>query len=292
MKKPNLFLVGPPKCGTTAMYYFLKQHPDIYMSQRKEPCFFAFGLGELKRFNFAHPDSYNEYMSWFRFASKEKILGEATTFYFTYPEVSERIKQFNPNAKIIAGMRQPRTTLQSWYNFYSRGEAYPVFEKKRFFTKDGNVNPHLFLLPHIKRYHSSFGNNFRVYLFEEFKTDSLSTMKKIYSFLGVDVLFSPEIRTIHKTFPINRRFAFLLTPFGRFPIWAGRLGINRFIKNQIGPQRAYSLLKRYEEAYYAIRRKLSHEATQKLDIHPELLATLEEDYQKALNYCKEKEILL
>src|SRR5580700_10947295 len=40
-RKPNFFIVGAPKAGTTSLYHYLDQHPDIYMSPMKEPCYFA-----------------------------------------------------------------------------------------------------------------------------------------------------------------------------------------------------------------------------------------------------------
>ena len=48
MKVPNLFLVGAPKCGTTSLYMYLKQHPEIYMSGNKEPHFFCPDLKSRK----------------------------------------------------------------------------------------------------------------------------------------------------------------------------------------------------------------------------------------------------
>jgi len=41
MRLPNFFLVGAPKAGTTSLYHYLDQHPEIYMSPIKEPCFFS-----------------------------------------------------------------------------------------------------------------------------------------------------------------------------------------------------------------------------------------------------------
>ena len=56
MTKPNLFIVGAPKCGTSSMYDYLAQHPDIYMSERKEPRFFGSDLDLREGWRFEDED--------------------------------------------------------------------------------------------------------------------------------------------------------------------------------------------------------------------------------------------
>src|SRR5690349_21884975 len=43
--KPNFFIVGAPKCGTTALYEYLRPHPNVFLPRVKEPHFFATDLG-------------------------------------------------------------------------------------------------------------------------------------------------------------------------------------------------------------------------------------------------------
>lgn len=72
IKEPNFFIVGAAKSGTSSLAYYLGQHPDVYMSPVKEPCYFLsdFGL-----------DDYNEYISLFRGAGDALAVGEASTGY-------------------------------------------------------------------------------------------------------------------------------------------------------------------------------------------------------------------
>ena len=100
MKNPNLFIVGAPKSGTTFLYHYLKQHPDIYFPNFKEPHFFG---SDLIRRNGAYNLSLDEYQDLFK--TDKKIIGEASTFYIFSKDAPEEIYNFNPKAKIIIMLR-------------------------------------------------------------------------------------------------------------------------------------------------------------------------------------------
>ena len=100
MKNPNLFIVGAPKSGTTFLYHYLKQHPDIYFPNFKEPHFFG---SDLIRRNGAYNLSLDEYQDLFK--TDKKIIGEASTFYIFSKDAPQEIYNFNPKAKIIIMLR-------------------------------------------------------------------------------------------------------------------------------------------------------------------------------------------
>ena len=100
MNKPNLFIVGAPKCGTTFLYHYLKMHPEIFFPDFKEPHFFG---SDLLRRNGAYNLNFNEYLDLFN--SDKKIIGEASTFYIFSKKAAKEIYNFNPNAKIIIMLR-------------------------------------------------------------------------------------------------------------------------------------------------------------------------------------------
>ena len=80
MSKPNFFIVGAAKSGTTSLWAYLKQHPDIYMPEEmdhKEPSYYCNNLGI---------EEYDVYLQFFRNAGKAKAVGEASTPYLTSPE--------------------------------------------------------------------------------------------------------------------------------------------------------------------------------------------------------------
>ena len=101
--KPNFFIVGGPKCGTTALYTYLKNHPEIFMSRIKEPQFFAADIFCDQR----TVQTLADYLSCFAAARNEKRIGEASTAYLGSRNAAQEIKAFNPNAQIIIALRNP-----------------------------------------------------------------------------------------------------------------------------------------------------------------------------------------
>ena len=102
MKKPNFFIVGAPKCGTTSLYHWLKKHEKIFMSEMKEPCYF--NTDENNR----NIRSLEEYESLFSKAQKKhKVVGEASVWYLGSKEAINNIKKYNPKSKILACLRNP-----------------------------------------------------------------------------------------------------------------------------------------------------------------------------------------
>jgi hypothetical protein len=113
---PSFFILGAAKCGTTSVHGYLGQHPDICVSDPKEPFYFEaeFDRGGTYYFNryFAH---------W----SREKIVGEARhrNLYMSY--TSGRIFRFNPSARLIICLRNPtERAVSHWWHWYSRGQEH------------------------------------------------------------------------------------------------------------------------------------------------------------------------
>jgi hypothetical protein len=106
MTQPNFLIIGAPKCGTTALYAVLARHPQIYMSQRKEPFFFAF---ENLPPDFTDPGGepfrrhavtdWESYQTLFAGAASHSAVGEASALYLTHfhPErTAENIRRRLP----------------------------------------------------------------------------------------------------------------------------------------------------------------------------------------------------
>jgi sulfotransferase family protein len=112
-KKPNFFIVGAPKCGTTALYEYLRPHPNIYMSPVKEPHFFAKDLGTYPRIK-----TQEDYDKLFVDSTPRHLrVGEASVYYLRSTVAISNIHQFNPDAKIIAMFRNP---VEMVYSFHSQ----------------------------------------------------------------------------------------------------------------------------------------------------------------------------
>jgi len=109
MRKPDLFIVGAPRSGTTALYEYLRSHPDIFMCTPKEPNYFSFDMNRPRAAN-----TEEEYLRLFKNAH-EKVAGEASVWYLYSKVAIAEIMRFNPDAKIIAMVRSPIDWFRSWH---------------------------------------------------------------------------------------------------------------------------------------------------------------------------------
>src|ERR1700733_8619605 len=122
----NLFIVGAAKCGTTSLYEYLNQHPEIYMCPVKEPHFFSNKVENLNKDLYRAPEpgkkyhtkvikDIDVYTSLFDDGAAYKIRGEASPSYLWDSDVAQKLYQYNPNAKIIIILRDPIDRLVSAY---------------------------------------------------------------------------------------------------------------------------------------------------------------------------------
>lgn len=121
---PNFFIVGAPKCGTTALDYHLSLHPEIFMA-KKELHYFGSDLGMI------HDDlSEDDYLNLFN-DTESKIKGESSVWYLYSKKAAKEIKAFNPNAKIIIQLRKPSEMIPSLHSqyVYNGIESLKAFEE-------------------------------------------------------------------------------------------------------------------------------------------------------------------
>ena len=108
MKKPNFFIIGAPKCGTTSLAAWLGEHPQVYMSNPKEPSYFNSDI------LFRSTDILSEYEVIFESVQPSHIaVGEASTSYLYSREAVPNILAYSPNAKFIVMLRKPQEMVVS-----------------------------------------------------------------------------------------------------------------------------------------------------------------------------------
>lgn len=142
MIRPNLFIIGATKCGTTSLHTYLNRHPAVVMSSTKEPGYF---LTPDERHPVIQSGGKSEAEQWESYAAlftstntgtaglQPKYLGESSTAYTHLPVrqgVAERLFAFNPDAKLIYIIRDPidRTISHYWWNVRHEGERRPPHE--------------------------------------------------------------------------------------------------------------------------------------------------------------------
>lgn len=112
MNRVNLFVIGVNKAGTSWLYYLLSEHPDIFMSDVKELYFF----GEDQN----GPADLDAYHRHFPFDHSYRYFGEATVMYYREPQVAADIAAYNPDAKLLAIVRDPIERLVSQYRYHKQ----------------------------------------------------------------------------------------------------------------------------------------------------------------------------
>lgn len=109
MVRPNFFIIGAPKCGTTAMSEYLRTHPSVFMSPQKEPHFFS---TDVLRSNFR---TLEEYLGLFAEAGSEPVIAEASTSYIHSDEALGKLHGFNPEARLLVMLRRPTDLVYAYH---------------------------------------------------------------------------------------------------------------------------------------------------------------------------------
>lgn len=205
MRRPDFFLVGAPKSGTSAMTYYLRQHPEIFIPAEKDMIFFGSDLG------YRHPrfSSLKDYCSLFAAATSKKLVGDSCVWYLSSKEAAREIKEFSPEARIIIMLRNPIDMLYSLHSqaLYDRVEVIRDFQEalnaeaeraegRRLptgvtFTHYLRYREVAKYSVHVARYFEVFGRD-RVYviIFDDFVANTAGTYADTLRFLGVDPLFT------------------------------------------------------------------------------------------------------
>ena len=208
---PNFIVIGAAKAGTTALYWYLDEHPEIYRSPLKETNFIAYETNESGAPVYGDPElhhfpitSIEQYLDLFGEAGYASAVGEASPIYLEATGTAERIAATIPEAKIICGLRNPIDRAYSDYQMYlrSRGETLDPSVDLTVDARWLQPESHWML---IGRYHAMLTPYFEVfprsrihiYLFDELRTESLRVVQEVYRFLAVDDTYEPDLKTPH-----------------------------------------------------------------------------------------------
>ena len=126
MTLPNFFIVGAPQCGTTALHAYLAQHPDVFMSDPKEPHYFGSDLD----FRYRRRPNEEQDRSYFTNAGDRSRIGEASVWYLYSECAADEIWEAVPDARIIVMLRDPVEMIPSLHSqfVYNGHEDLPLSE--------------------------------------------------------------------------------------------------------------------------------------------------------------------
>jgi hypothetical protein len=229
MAMPNFLILGAAKAGTTSLYHYLQQHPNIYMSPLKEPKFFALEgqsldfRGPSQLINQTSVTTLADYQALFASVGQESAIGEASPVYLYYPETAGRIARSLPQVKLIAILRDPVDRAFSSYSHLVREGFEPLEFGAALAAETERIQDRWaplwyyqakgFYYEQLKRYTDLFPTEqIKIYLFEDLCCDPLAVVQDIYTFVGVDPTFVPDMAKRNVSgVPKNRTLQTLLT---------------------------------------------------------------------------------
>jgi hypothetical protein len=202
-RSPNTFIVGAPKCATTAMAEAIACHPSVFMSPTKEPHRFGADLPALRVRTLMPSDDYVEL---FRGASDEAVVAEASVWTMRSALAASEIGRFEPNAQIIVMLRDPVDMLASLHGELCRAGVEDLLDLRAALDAEpdrragrrlprsvANCGQLLYseavaFAAQLQRFIDVLGRHaVHVVFFEDVRTDPVSVMAGVQRFLGVEV---------------------------------------------------------------------------------------------------------
>ena len=197
---PNLLIVGAAKSGTTSLHNYLKQHPDFFMTDHKEPHFLINNEIGVKRVHKA-VTTLSDYQKMFEGSSEYKYRGESSVMYLPFPDIAIRnIKKYlNKDVKIIIMLRNP---VERAFAGYLHNVRYNTSENLSFeeaiekseerYQKTNDMTPDTRYLHvgmyynQVKKYMDEFGKNVHVVIYDDYVSNINRSIKRVFDFLKVN----------------------------------------------------------------------------------------------------------
>lgn len=192
----NFLIIGSSKGATTSLWYFLRQHPEVFMTDKKEINFF------VKKDSKENEEEYEKFFDKARY--RFLAIGEASPIYsetHVAPWIPENIYHYNPHMKLIYIVRHPYERIKSvWKQTLHSGHWKKPIYRERFGLNVPlmplSLNEALIKYPpfigackywsHIDNYLKYFDtDNILVIYYEDFKENVINELKKIFQFIGV-----------------------------------------------------------------------------------------------------------
>jgi len=193
MKKIDFIVIGAQKSGTTSLHEYLSQHPEIGVGEKKELHYF-----DRDKY-FKDGINYSDYHEFFDFKEEKKVYGETTPSYIFKEEFIDRIKEYNPNIKLIVLFRNPiKRAFSHWNMRRKRGNESRIFHEcvldELEMVKDKNYKATLDHYLDRGRYYRQVkylldnfpSKNVKIFSSNELKSSPEDTLNNIFDFLKLD----------------------------------------------------------------------------------------------------------
>lgn len=256
--KPNFLIVGAVKAGTTSLHEYLQMHPQVYMSPVKETNYFSDADMLFDHFNvdyrqdinvaldkylagpmdtkihIAHVRTAEQYALLYKNVRNELAIGEVSNSYLYCPGTAARIRAELPDAKIVMILRNPIERLYSQFlmnvklgKIAERDLLKEIAADQAKAIKGWGVS-HLYLevgayYAQVKRYFDLFPKEqIKVMFYDDYKRDPKKAMRDLFTFLGVDPAFEPDMSQRYNEAGMPR--------FGKLNYWLTQIGVYGLVK--------------------------------------------------------------
>ena len=221
-QKVDFFIVGAPKAGTTSLYFYLNEHPQIEMSSVKEPDYFS--NKEMQTQNLYYKkqriDTLKKYNALYS-EKKNLVRGEASVSYLYYNGVPKKIFEYNTKSKIIIMIRNPVERAFSHYLMDKRlgyiSENFETIINQKYSDKKLNLFYQQYIelgkyTEQIKRYFDVFRSENILFIdYDDFVSRTSQEIDKVYSFLNIDNSATSQVNKIYNSYtnPNNKIVSYL-----------------------------------------------------------------------------------
>ncbi|HEX2388303.1 MAG TPA: sulfotransferase [Solirubrobacterales bacterium] len=221
LEGPDFFIVGAPKCGTTAMADYLGQHPEIGMCPRKETHVFATDLSERMAMRRGQrPMSRERFLDLFADLQEERLRGEASVWHLYSATAAAEIAAFQPQARIIVMLRSPVEMLPSLHSQFvfvgiepeeDFGSALALDAERERSGPPAGFPPRSYRSAvrygeQLRRYLDVFGRErIHVIVYDEFRDDTRGAYREACRFLEVDSSFEPNLEVVNPNKRVRSR---------------------------------------------------------------------------------------
>lgn len=196
MARPDFILFGAPKAGSSSLYAYLKQHPEIYMTPIKEPRWFqldSLPIDDPDRQHSFYPiKTRHEYLAQFIGASPGQVCGEASVSYMAFRRVAEKLRAEVPDVKLVCVLRHPVERVVSHVLMAIRSGAVkePLPEAV---NRPEYLEPSLYA-KHLENYSACFPREaIHVCILNDLMASTQESLTEIFTFIGVDPNFHPDV---------------------------------------------------------------------------------------------------
>ena len=283
MSGPDFIIIGAPKGGTTSLYHYLRQHPQIHMGVLKDSHFFLHDGGSPRMGGPSdkHREremlkTWSAYQRQFQAARAEQISGEIGVRYLDSAAACRAIRRRLPEVRLIVILRQPVDRAYSHYRMYRRNGSEPCATFEQALADEPRrlqegwfraLHQHLgYYHRHLRPYFEQFPREqIRVFLFDDLQADPHGLMRDLFGFLGVDPDFRPDMTTrfnrageianpvLRWAWSASRGLRSRATPLvpvqlrGRMVAWIARRPVTPHPTERLNGQTRLALLDAYRE---------------------------------------------